>query len=47
MICALRRHQRLVLDRVVEEARLRRAGDVCAFSQNRHFRNCVPGIHFR
>jgi len=47
MICALRRRQSLVLDRVVEGARPRRGGDVCAFSQKRHFCNCVPGTHFR
>jgi hypothetical protein len=47
MICASRRHQSLVLDRVVEGARPRRGGDVCAFSQNRDFGNCVPGTHFR
>jgi len=36
-----------VLDRVVEGARPRRGGNVCAFSQNRHFSNCQPGTHFR
>jgi len=35
--CTSLRHKSFVLDRVVEVARLRRGGDVCAFNQNRHF----------
>ena len=47
LICASRRHQSLVVDHVVEGARPRRGGVVCAFSQNRHFGNCVPGTYCR
>jgi len=36
-----------MLDRVVEDAGLRRGGDVCAFSHNRHFCNCVRGTRSR